>query len=163
MVELKEEEKRLQFLLSRIDSEIEKFTNLLKIIETKQTDLQQSVTKQGFEPIPIKFKPHSGESQNLMDEIQDHLNQLRQLRNLTNQKLNIVVKEEELDIALHKKYNQNASIQKTANGDFEIIYTDQDLLYLYSEIMSGKKITNLVREELQKIDVDEQAEKAKDK
>lgn len=152
MAVLREEEDRLRFLVSRIDSEIEKFTKMLKELEEKQLVVQNEIEGHGLQPIPVKIKPHSEETENLLVDMQNHIANLNKMKNFVSQKLNIVIKEEELVESLRDKFGEAVSIKKLPSGEFEIEYSDQDTLMLHSQIQAGKKIVEQLRKSLEELE-----------
>jgi len=150
--ELKAQEDRLRFLVSRIDSEIKKFQDMLSLLEGKQSNIQNMIKKQGLEPVPIRINPHSMSTQNLIAEMQGHLMELNKLKNYLSQRLNEVIKEEALKEKLLREFGEKIQIKKLPSGEFEIDYSDPETLNLFAQIQASKKTINQLRENLAEVE-----------
>lgn len=153
--ELKAQEDRLRFLVSRIDSEVKKFQDMLSALERKQEGIQTMIKKQGLEPVPIRINPHSTSTQNLIAEMQGHVMELNKLKNYVNQKLNEVVREEGLREKLSREFGEKIQIKKLPSGEFEIDYSDPDTLNLFTQVQASKKTINQLREKLAEVEKEE--------
>lgn len=151
MAELKEQEERLRFLISRIDSEIVKFQKSLNTVEEKQSRLNEAIIKRGLQEVPINITPHSAEKQNLHQEIKQHIMDLNKLKNYINGKLEVVIKEEELIEDLKKEHGKNVSLHKLESGEFEINYKDEETEKAYNQINVSKKLINQLKKSIQDI------------
>ena len=151
MAELKEQEERLRFLISRIDSEILKFQKLLKSIEQKQSKLNEAIRERGLQEVPINIVPHSEEKENLREEIKQHIMDLNKLKNYINGKLEVVIKEEELIEDLKKEYGQSVSLHKLDSGEFEINYEDKETEKAHNHVKTSKKLVNQLKKSIQDI------------
>jgi SMC interacting uncharacterized protein involved in chromosome segregation len=145
MPELKEQEERLRFLLSKVDAEISKFESLVKSIDAKQDSLTAQIRDAGMQSVPIRITPHSEATENLYDEINAHLMDLNKLKNLLSSKLNLVLKEEELFAKLNKKYGKSVDIERSPSGEFEILYKDDDTSAAFSQLSTSKKLIDQLR------------------
>ncbi len=146
--ELKEQEERLRFLLTRVDSESAKFERVLKQVEAKRAELDKALDKQGLENVAINLLPHGEESPTLVEELRSHVLDLGKTRNLIASKLNLVVKEEELLENLQEKYGDKVKLLKLPSGEFEIDFADEDTAAAFSQMQSGKKLLQQLRETL---------------
>jgi len=142
MVELKEREERLRFLLSKIDSEIEKFKKISGLVDGKRQALSTEITKKGLSEVPLEIRPHSGEEQGLTEEITKHLLELNKMKNYLSSKLELVIKEEELLEELKKKHGDNVELLKTPAGEFEIVYTDSETDDAYNKLKASRKLVS---------------------
>ena len=159
MPELKEQEDRLRFLLSKVDAEISKFESLVKSIDLKQGQLTAQIRDAGMQSVPIRIMPHSDATQNLYDEPNQHLLELNKLKNFLSSKLNLVLKEEELFSKLNKKYGNNVEIDRNPAGEFEIRYKDEDTSAAYTQLSTSKKLIEQLRGSVK--DIIAESEKSK--
>ncbi len=148
---LKEQEERLKFLLSRVDSEITKFERLLKEAQAKRAELEAAVHEQGLKVVPIAVAPHSEGSSNLEEDLQQHLLDLNKLKNLISSKLTIVIKEEELIEGLKKKYGTRVGLEKVGASEFKITYSDSDSEAAFAQINNSKKMISKLRDSVEEI------------
>ncbi len=146
--ELKEQEERLRFLLTRVDSEMAKFERLQKQVDAKQASLSSAISREGLEGVTVNVTPHGEGSANLAEELRNHLLDLNKTKNLIAGKLNLVVKEEELIASLKGKYGENVALVKLPSGEFEIDFKDPDTEQAFNQVQSGKKLLQQLRESL---------------
>ena len=92
----KEEEERLRFLMSKIDSEILRFNEIKQGLEERKNEFNEALNSEGMQPVPVKFQPSVSGSENLLDEISQHILELSKLKNFVAQKLNMVIQGDEL-------------------------------------------------------------------
>lgn len=151
MGELKDQEERLRFLVSKVDSEIKKFQGLLDTAETLGGELDEAVRKEGLQSVPIAISPHSEESEGLAEELKQHIMDLNKLKNLINAKLNLVIKEEELIEGLQRKYGNKVSLKRISGGDFEINYADDKTDNAFNQLKNSKKLIAQLKDSVDKI------------
>ncbi len=146
--ELKEQEERLRFLLTRVDAELDKFGRVLKQVEAKQSKLGDAIAKEGMEGVTVNVLPHGEDAGNLFEELKNHLLDLAKTKNLIASKLNLVVKEEELLDTLRDKYGDSVQLVKLPSGEFEIDFKDEDTEQAFNQMQSGKKLLQQLRQTL---------------
>ena len=140
MVGLKESEERLRFLLSKIDSEIEKFKGISDLVYNKRQAISTEITKKGLNEVPLEIRPHSTEEPGLTEELTKHLLELNKMKNYLSSKLELVIKEEELLKELKKKHGDNVELVKNPAGEFEIIYKDSETDDAYNKLKASRKL-----------------------
>ncbi|MCX8158108.1 MAG: hypothetical protein N3D73_00380 [Candidatus Diapherotrites archaeon] len=140
MEDLKDKEERLRFLLSKIEDEIDRFSKMQEIIETKNRELFVEISKKGLTETPLEIAPHSDGHQSLLDEVREHILELNKVKSYLSAKLDLILKEEELIEALKKKYGNNVNLLKRADGVFEISYTDEETKNTYLKLKASKKL-----------------------
>lgn len=147
--ELKDMEERLRFLLSKIDSELERFKSLKQEVEEKKKQLLGSLKDKGIEPIPIELSP--SESMSLAEDVDEHIKELQQFKNSINMKLKNVLREEELIDSLKKEYGENVEVKRDAANAFKIIYKDPSTAKIHAQVRLSKKLISSMREDLEKM------------
>lgn len=156
MVELKEKEERLRFLLSKIDSEIEKFKEMQASVEERKMSINRDITSKGLSEVPLEIRPHSDEQDGLGGEVNRHLMELSKMRNYLNGKLELVIKEEELLKELKKKHGNKVSLVKTDEGEFEIVYEDSETEEMYDKLKASRKLIADLKSSMKDIIKDEE-------
>ncbi|MBS3062977.1 MAG: hypothetical protein J4203_03830 [Candidatus Diapherotrites archaeon] len=148
--ELKEQEERLRFLLTRVEAELAKFERLLKQVEAKQAGLGQAIAKEGLDNVEVNVSPHGEEARSLVEELRSHVLDLGKTKNLVASRLNLVVKEEELLEGLQEKYGDSVQLVKLPSGEFEVEFRDADTEQAFNQMQSGKKLLQQLRESMAK-------------
>ncbi len=151
-MDLKEQEERLKFLISRIDSEIEKFKKVLIGVESKREELDKAITKKGLQSVPINISPHSLDKSGLYEELQQHILDLNKLKNLINSRLDVVIKEEELILGLKEKYGKSVNLEKNDGGEFEVSFKDTETESAYSQIKNSRRLIEQLRESMKEME-----------
>lgn len=146
MPTLKEREERLRFLLTKVDSEIDKFESLLGSAENLQSELDAEIRGTGLQSLPINFTPHTEGQRDLQDELKQHILSLNKLKNLINKKLKKVIREEELLEGLQKKYGDKVSLKGAGKGELELIYKDEETEKMFSRLKNSKKMISQLKE-----------------
>ena len=136
--DFKEEEERLRFLISKVDSEILRFSEIKQKMEERQEDFNRSLRIEGMQPVPVIFQPSSS-SKDLLDELTEHILELNKLKNLVAQKLNLVIKEEELFQKIRQKHGSDVELRKLPAGDFEIVVNDAQTQQAFSQMQASRK------------------------
>ncbi|MFH1586272.1 MAG: hypothetical protein ABID38_00270 [Candidatus Diapherotrites archaeon] len=151
-MDLKEQEERLKFLISRIDSEIEKFKKILAEVEGKRDELDNAITKKGLQSVPINIAPHSMDKRGLYEELQQHILDLNKLKNLINSRLDVVIKEEELILGLKEKYGKSVNLEKNEGGEFEVSFKDAGTENAYSQIKNSRRLIEQLKESIKELE-----------
>ena len=146
MPDFREQEERLKFLISRINSEISKFEKIQQSMAKMQEKLNTAITQKGLLKVPIDIFPHSEDKQSLYEELRQHVLDLYKLKNLISTKLDLVIKEEELLADLQKEYGTKVELQKLPTGEFELRYHDTETEEAYNAIRTSKKLVSQLRE-----------------
>jgi len=151
-MDLKEQEERLKFLISRIDSEIEKFKKIQSGVGERKDELDGAITKKGLQSVPINIAPHSMDKSNLFDEIQQHILDLNKLKNLINGRLEVVIKEEELIQGLKEKYGKSVSLVKGESGEFEVAFKNEETEEAFNQIKTSRRLIEQLKESLKELE-----------
>jgi len=136
--DFKETEDRLRFLITKIDSEILRFSGIKHELEERQDSFNKALKSEGMQPVPVIFQPSSG-AKDLLDEVTDHILELSKLKNLVAQRLNLVIKEEELLEKLRKKHGESVSLKHLPSGEFEIVVDDDGTKQVFSQLQASRK------------------------
>ncbi len=149
MADLKEREERLKFILSKVNTEIEKFGKIQSALEARQDELSEAVAGKGISNIPVNITPHTESSENLYEETRQHIMELTKLKSLIETRLNLVIKEEELIAELKDKYGDNVSLAKLPTGEFRLEFKDEKSEDAFEQLKMSKKMVGQLRESVQ--------------
>lgn len=148
--DFREEEERLRFLVVKIDAEITRFSELKEKLELRQEDLSNALRSEGLQPVPIIFQPSSG-TKDLLDELTDHVLELNKMKNFVAQKLNMVIKEEELLEKLRKKHGSAVDLKHLPSGEFELVINDTDTQQVFTQVQASRKNMNSLKKTIQEL------------
>jgi len=146
MAGLKEREERLKFILSKVNTETEKFRKILSSLEARQEELSEAVSGKGISNIPVNITPHTESSENLYEETRQHIMELTKLKSLIETRLNLVIKEEELIAELKEKYGDNVSLAKLPTGEFQIEFRDGKSEDAFEQLKMSRKMIGQLRD-----------------
>jgi len=136
--DFKEEEERLRFLITKVDSEILRFNEMKDKLDSRLASLDRELKSEGMQPVPVIFQPTAGHK-DLLEEITDHILELNKIKNLVAQKLKLVIREEELFDKLQKKHGSSVDLKHLSNGEFEIAVNDAETQQFFSQVQASKK------------------------
>ncbi len=139
MPALKDEEEELRMFIKKTDFEIRKFNEIKQRIDSKKTEVEQSLKNMNLEPVPIRIEPHPNAGRDLAREIDEHLLELNKLKNYINTKLKAVLREEKVLESLKKRFGESVDIKKAREGDFEVTYYDNDSEFAAGEIEQSRR------------------------
>jgi len=124
-MDLEDKQERYEFLLSKLNIEIEKFEDLARKLLEKKQDVINSVKKIDSSDVIITLSTDTQD--NVTDFVNSHLLELKNLKNYINNELEKVKKQKELLNNLKAKYGDKIKIEQTQMGNFKIKYDDETI------------------------------------
>jgi len=156
VADLKEQEKQLRLYLGTVDGQIKQFESLKKILQEREDEIREEITKHSFSPTPISLKPHEEYDGDIYAEVQHHLLELNKLKNYISIKLKEIIHQEELLGSLRAKFGESIDFEKPKRGDFEIVYSDSQVKEASEKLSNGREKVKLIKDSLNEMNSSEE-------
>jgi len=145
---LGKQEKKLRLYMKTVEGQIAKFESARRVLQESEDEIREEIVNKSFSPTPISLKPHDDYPGDVYQEVQNHLLDLNKLKNYISIKLKEVIKEEELLQSLKAKFGENIDFEKPKRGEFEIVYSDQNVKDAFDNLKNGREKIRLIKESL---------------
>ncbi len=145
---LKEKEKQLRLYLKTVEDQIRKFESIKSVLQEREDEIREEITTHSFSPTPISLKPDAKYKGDVYAEIQKHLLELNKLKNYISIKLKELIKEEELLGLLKNKFGEGINFEKPSRGEFEIVYSDQQVRDAFESLKHGREQAAMIKDSL---------------
>lgn len=162
MGDLKEQEQQLRLYMKTIEEQINRFESLKKSLQEREDEIREEITKHSFSPTPISLKPSPEYDGDVYAEIQQHLLELNKLKNYISMKLKEVIQEEELLESLKSKFGKSIDFEKPKRGEFEIVYTDEQVKDAFEQLNAGKEKVKLIKDSLNEMNESQESKEGEE-
>ncbi len=156
MADLRKQEEQLRLYMKTVEEQAAKFESARKVLQEREDEIREEIVSRSFSPTPISLKPHSEYPGDVYLEVQNHLLDLNKLKNYISIKLKEVIKEEELLQSLKAKFGESIDFEKPKRGEFEIVFTDQQVKEVFENLKTGKEKIKLIKDSLNDLQDEEE-------
>lgn len=158
MADLKDQEKQLRQFMRTVEEQVARFEYLKNVLQVKMDSIREEITRHSFSPTPISLRPSETYEGDVYTEVQKHLLELNKMKNYLSIKLKEVIQEEELLESLKGKFGDSINFEKPKRGEFEIVFSDENIKEAFTELNQGKERIKLIKDSLN--DLKEKEEQA---